>query len=179
MRFSPLPYLCGERDDNGVVPDGACYSRILCRPEIVMSMLRSVIQGISADTEVRDETRTNSSLLLRFAEGKATNWDHVLTTDLTEKEITTYAVTAEKDAIVRYDFAFWGYNITTASLIEHMESVFACVAVRSSVGCAKVDYSTFLAVIAPTIRDAFPEARGGDEHLSGGRRQNRYPGRRG
>lgn len=75
-----------------------------------------------------------------------------------EKEVTTYAVVAEDEAIVRYDTAFWGRNISSKSLMEHMESVFACVAIRSSVDCTKMDYSTFLAVLTPALRGAYSEA---------------------
>jgi hypothetical protein len=75
-----------------------------------------------------------------------------------EKEVSTYAVVAEEEAIVRYDTAFWGRNISSKSLMEHMESVFACVAIRSSVDCSKMDYSTFLAVVTPALRGAYSDA---------------------
>lgn len=72
-----------------------------------------------------------------------------------ESDVETYAVTTEYPALVRFDFAFWGRNIAAESVRKHVESAFACVAYKSAVDIAKLDFNTFLGVYAPVLRRAF------------------------
>lgn len=52
----------------------------------------------------------------------------------------------EFPAIVRYDFAFWGRNITSSSLMSFMESVVTCVAYKSAVDLRKLAFPDFVAI---------------------------------
>jgi|APMI01.1.fsa_nt_gi hypothetical protein len=72
-----------------------------------------------------------------------------------ESEVRSYSVVTEYPAIVRYDFAFWGRNISAQSIKEHMENVFTCVAYKSSVDVSKLAFNDFLALYGPVLKTAF------------------------
>ncbi|MFE1424751.1 hypothetical protein ACFW6C_04165 [Streptomyces fungicidicus] len=74
-----------------------------------------------------------------------------------EQDVEVYSVIAEDQAIVRYDFAFWGRNIKTQSLLAYMETVSSCVVVRSAVDCKKLEFNEFLSVYGPVLSKAYPD----------------------
>lgn len=72
-----------------------------------------------------------------------------------EQEIGKYLVVADYPAIVRFDFWFWCRNIASASLRKQCETVFACVAYKSSVDVSKLSFNDFLSIYCQVLRAGF------------------------
>jgi hypothetical protein len=64
--------------------------------------------------------------------------------EATQGEKSVYFIGVENFAIVRYDVRFWSRTITAKGLSQHIESVLAVAAFKSSVDVQKLDFNTFM-----------------------------------
>jgi uncharacterized protein YjaG (DUF416 family) len=72
-----------------------------------------------------------------------------------ENQTRFYSVVTEYPAIVRFDFYFWGRNTKCKSIMEKIQTAFACVAYKSAVDISQLDYNTFIALYSKILKNAF------------------------